>query len=230
MRCSTTTSRRARSRSTSTRRTIPRAAFHADEVLGSRRSLDGTRSGSGPTRSRALRLRHALRSATRHRSAPSAPGFLEGVRHGGKPLRLRRRPGDAMLRFEGRDAQFLRSRRRPARGCLVLRHGDAWVEPRAGSTSKWDRAAECSGSAAGAAPSLVDVAKHLGPRGIRGFLEDCLDDNSTLAPGDSCGRDYKRSCGSVSRRAAGRGPARRGGPGEAPRPLIAGFFPHRAIW
>ena len=38
---------------------------------------------------------------------------------------------------------------------------------------------------------FVDVAKHLGPRGIRGFLEDCLDDNLVLAPGDSCGRDYE---------------------------------------
>ena len=28
-------------------------------------------------------------------------------------------------------------------------------------------------------------------KGIRGFLEDCLDDNLVLAPGDSCGRDYQ---------------------------------------
>lgn len=37
---------------------------------------------------------------------------------------------------------------------------------------------------------FIDVAEHLDERGLRGFLEDCLDDRLILAPGTSFGRDY----------------------------------------
>ena len=37
---------------------------------------------------------------------------------------------------------------------------------------------------------FLDVAESLDARGLRGFLEDCVDEGVALAPGPSCGRDY----------------------------------------
>jgi aspartate/methionine/tyrosine aminotransferase len=79
-------------------------------------------------------------------------------------------------------------------GAYVLRHGDAWIEA---ARRQYQQVGTEAAEALGIEPPeggtflFLDVAKHLGPRGIRGFLEDCLDDNLVLAPGDSCGRDYE---------------------------------------
>ena len=37
---------------------------------------------------------------------------------------------------------------------------------------------------------FVDVGEHLDERGLRGFLEDCIDRGLVIAPGSSCGTDY----------------------------------------
>lgn len=78
-------------------------------------------------------------------------------------------------------------------GRRAILHGGAWLS----ETKRDYRAAgEAAARTLGLAPPegstflFFDVAPHLDERGIRGFLEDCLDDGIVLAPGLSCGADY----------------------------------------
>jgi len=75
----------------------------------------------------------------------------------------------------------------------VLQHGAPWLEA---ASDAYKRAGYAAAARLGLpAPEggtflFIDVATHLGPRGLQGFLEDCIDRGLVLAPGSSCGSDY----------------------------------------
>jgi N-succinyldiaminopimelate aminotransferase len=76
---------------------------------------------------------------------------------------------------------------------LVLDHGAEWL-------SYANDAYQSAGRAAAQVLGLqepeggtflfIDVSGQLDARGLRGFLEDCIDRGLVLAPGSSCGADY----------------------------------------
>jgi len=75
----------------------------------------------------------------------------------------------------------------------ALRHGEHWV---AEAREVYRKAGEGAARTLGMEPPegscflFLDVAQHLGPRGLLGFLEDCLEDGVVLAPGASSGEAY----------------------------------------
>lgn len=75
----------------------------------------------------------------------------------------------------------------------ALDRGGDWVQrARASYRATGDEAASRLGleRPGGGQFLFVDVEDQLDDRGLRGFLEDCLDDNLILAPGTSFGVDY----------------------------------------
>jgi N-succinyldiaminopimelate aminotransferase len=79
-------------------------------------------------------------------------------------------------------------------GLRALRGGGAWVErARRLYREAGDAAARELGLPApeGSTFLFLDVRSKLDERGIRGVLEDCLEDGVALAPGSSCGAAYE---------------------------------------
>jgi N-succinyldiaminopimelate aminotransferase len=78
-----------------------------------------------------------------------------------------------------------------AAACVVLDgRGDEWIaRARAQYADTGRRAAARLGVASpdGSTFLWLDVAKHLGDRGLEGFLEECADEGLCLAPGTSFG-------------------------------------------
>ena len=76
----------------------------------------------------------------------------------------------------------------------ALRDGRAWVDH---AHQLYREAGEATAAILGHPPPegstfhFVDVSRALDERGMLGFLEDCVDDGVSLAPGSSCGRDYE---------------------------------------
>jgi len=78
-------------------------------------------------------------------------------------------------------------------GLRALREGAAWV---AHARAVYQEVGDSVARALGVAPPegstflFFDVREHLGPRGLWGFLEECVAEGVALAPGPSCGADY----------------------------------------
>jgi aspartate/methionine/tyrosine aminotransferase len=76
---------------------------------------------------------------------------------------------------------------------VALREGDAWV---AEARDSHRRAGEEAARLLGLEPPegsmflFLDVGSRLDDRGLLGFLEDCVDEGVTVAPGSSCGEAY----------------------------------------
>jgi aspartate/methionine/tyrosine aminotransferase len=75
----------------------------------------------------------------------------------------------------------------------VLHHGADWLKQASDAYKSAGYAAAARlglPAPEGGTFLFIDVAAHLGPRGLQGFLEDCIDRGLVLAPGSSCGSDY----------------------------------------
>ena len=76
---------------------------------------------------------------------------------------------------------------------VALREGAGWVdEARESHRAAGETAARLLGlePPEGSMFLFVDVAERLDERGLLGFLEDCVDEGVTVAPGSSCGEAY----------------------------------------
>lgn len=75
----------------------------------------------------------------------------------------------------------------------VLSHGDSWL---ADASAAYRSAGQAAAARLGLPPPeggtflFIDVGHSLDDRGLKGFLEDCIDRGLVLAPGSACGADY----------------------------------------
>jgi N-succinyldiaminopimelate aminotransferase len=79
-------------------------------------------------------------------------------------------------------------------GMRALREGAGWVaNAREAYRAVGDDVARALGlpPPEGSTFLFLDVREQLGPRGIWGFLEECVAEGVALAPGPSCGADYE---------------------------------------